>query len=477
MPAGPEAYEGGQARSKAPSRGKRRRATGGASRSGGDRAALTERIPPQDIEAEVAALGSMLLDAEAAGIAAEQLKETDFYRSAHQILFKAICELYDAGQQPDVVVLRESLQKQGLLKDVGGTEYISSLVSAVPSAANLERYAAIVKEKALTRSLIEACTSTLREAEGGEDVREVLDRAEQRIFNVASLRGASDVVHLRDVLQMEFEALLKRRETPGLMTGIPTGFTELNELTGGFQKSDFVILAARPSVGKTALSLNLVRHMACVENAGALVYSLEMSKQQVGLRLLCSHCSLDFRKLRGGFVSDEALNDIINHGMGPLREAPIFIDDTPGIGIMELRAKTRRLKAHHDIGIVVVDYLQLMRGPREDSREREVAVISGGLKALARELDIPVLALSQIRRAAEDRAGGRPQLADLRESGSLEQDADMVMILHRDRNEDGSWNTEATLTIAKQRNGPTGSIALYYKQDNMRFAPATRISE
>jgi replicative DNA helicase len=477
MPAGPDSDSGGQDRSRSPARGRKSRPAGGDEQShSSSKPGLLERIPPQDVEAEVATLGSMLFDPEAAGIAAEQLEASDFYRTSHQILFTAICEIYDAGQRPDTVLLRELLVKQGKLDLVGGTDYVASLMTSTPSAANLERYAQIVKEKAIVRSLLEACTSTLREAESGGDVREILDKAEQRIFNVASKRGTGDVVHIKDILKQEFEALLKRRETPGLMTGIPTSFTELDELTGGFQKSDFIILAARPSVGKTALALNLVRHMACVEGKAALVYSLEMSKQQVGLRLLCAHCSLDYRKLRGGFVGDDALNDIINHGMGPLREAPIFIDDTPGIGIMELRAKARRLKAHHDIAIVVVDYIQLMRGPREDNREREVAIISGGLKALARELDLPVLALSQIRRAAEERAGGRPQLADLRESGSLEQDADMVMILHRDRNEDGSWSSDTTLTIAKQRNGPTGAIGLFYKQDNMRFA-AKRLNE
>jgi replicative DNA helicase len=430
---------------------------------------LTERIPPQSIEAEAATLGAMLLEGEAAGLAAESLTPDDFYRSGHRTIFEAICEIYDSGQQPDELVLRERLKEKGRLDEIGGGDYLHALATSVPSAANLEHYARIVREKAVSRRLIEACTASLRDAEGGGEIGEVLDRAEQRIYEVASRRGASDVLEIRHILDHEFENLMRRHETPGLITGIPTGINRLNQLTGGFQRSDFIILAARPSVGKTALALNIVEHVARKEGLPALLFSLEMAKQQVALRMLCTHCEVDYQKLRSGYISSEEWQKIVNKGMGDLREAPVYIDDTPAIGAMELRAKARRMKSRHDIQLVVVDYLQLMGGPREQSREREVAKISAALKALARELNIPVLALSQIRRAAEERAGGRPQLADLRESGALEQDADVVMILHRDRDPDGRWLSEASLNIAKQRNGPTGVVDLYYEPKLMRF--------
>jgi replicative DNA helicase len=282
------------------------------------------------------------------------------------------------------------------------------------------------------------------------------------VFEVASRRGESDVVEIRQILTQEFSNLEKRHKTPGLITGISTDFAELDQLTGGFQRSDFLILAARPSVGKTAFALNTAQKIACKYQQPVLVFSLEMSRQQVALRMLSTHCRVSFEAMRTGNIGEEAWARIVSDGMGPLREAPIFIDDSPAISAMALRAKARRMKSRHDIQLIVVDYLQLMHGPRADSREREVAQISGALKALARELDVPVLALSQIRRAAEDRAGGRPQLADLRESGALEQDADVVMILHRDRDADGRWSNETLLNVAKQRNGPTGLVRLTY---------------
>ncbi len=432
-----------------------------------------ERIPPQDIEAEAATLGAMLLEGEAAGLVLEQLAPDDFYRSAHREIFMAVRDIYVADSQADVVLLRDHLSAKGKLEAVGGTEYIHSLAAAVPSAANVEGYAKIVREKALARGLIAATTSILRDAEGATNIADLLDSAEQRIYEIANRRGSTDVVDLMALLDQEFPNLEKRAETPGLVTGVPTNLPRLNHITGGLQKSDLVILAARPSVGKTALALNWVVNAACKERKPVLLFSLEMSKQQVALRLLCSYCKVAFTKLRSGEGLKGELPKIIHQGMGELREAPILIDDTPSISSMELRAKARRMKSQKDIQLVVVDYLQLMRGPKSDSREREVAQISMGLKALGRELDIPVLALSQLRRGAEDRREGKPQLSDLRESGALEQDADVVMLLHRPRDENGALTNETILNVAKQRNGPTDILQLDYTPQYMLFKQAS----
>jgi replicative DNA helicase len=414
----------------------------------------------------------MLLEGEAAGLVLERLAPEDFYRSAHREIFLAVRDIYVADRQADVVLLRDHLSGKGKLEEVGGTEYIHSLATAVPSAANVEGYAKIVKDKAIARSLISAATSILRDAEGATDVSDLLDDAEQRIYSVASRRGATDVVDLMTLLDEEFPNLERRANTPGLVTGVPTNIPRLDHITGGLQKSDLVILAARPSVGKTSLALNWVMNAACREKMPVLLFSLEMSKQQVALRLLCSYCRVSFTKLRSGEGLKEELTKIIDKGMGKLRESPILIDDTPSISAMELRAKARRMKSQKDIQMVVVDYLQLMRGPRSDSREREVAQISMALKALGRELRVPVLALSQLRRASEDRREGKPQLSDLRESGALEQDADVVMLLHRPRDENGALTNETILNVAKQRNGPTDILQLTYTPQFMLFDEA-----
>jgi len=432
---------------------------------------LAGRIPPQDIDAEVATLGSMLIEGEAAGIVLEQLVPEDFYRSAHQEIFRAVRDIYVADRQADVILLRDHLSGKGSLERVGGTEYINSLATAVPSAANVEAYARIVKDKAMARNLISAATSILRDAEGATDVSDLLDSAEQRIYGVASQRGTTDMVDLMALLDEEFPNLEQRAKHPGMVTGISTTIPKLNRITGGLQPSDLVILAARPSVGKTSLALNWLMHAACEEKMPVLLFSLEMAKKQVALRLLSSYCGVAYTKLRSGEGLDSELPKIIEQGMGRLREAPIIIDDTPSISSMELRAKARRMKSRKDIGMVVVDYLQLMRGPKANSREREVAQISMGLKALARELNVPVLALSQLRRvlASEGRAEGKPRLSDLRESGALEQDADVVMLLHRSHDENEALLNETILNVAKQRNGPTGIINLVYTPQHMLF--------
>ncbi len=431
------------------------------------------RVPPQDIEAERATLGAMLLEGEAAGLAIEKLMPVDFYRAAHSKIFGSICEICDEGQDPDELVVREALEAKGILEEVGGSDYIHELATSVPSAANLERYAGIVKERAVARKLINACTASLREAETGGDISDILDRAEQRMYEVAGDRTTDEVSEIRAILVEEFAALEYRKDHPGFLTGLPTGFESLDKMTGGLQKSDLIILAARPSVGKSALALTFLDSISCGldDRQPTLMFTLEMSKKLVALRMLSARSGVGFYGLRTGFFSNAAWQDIIDRGMGVLNDAPLFIDSTPAIGAAQLRAKARRMKSKHDIKLVIVDYLQLMTSPSVAgrNREREVAMISGSLKALARELDIPVLAVSQLRRPSEERRDKQPELMDLRESGALEQDADVVMLLHRDRREDGTYGASAILNVAKQRNGPTGPVYLRFQGEIMRF--------
>jgi replicative DNA helicase len=464
----------GRGRKKGGASGPRARPSGEGGPPGGGSVETRDpaaRVPPQDIEAERATLGAMLLEGEAASIAVEKLVPQDFYRAAHRTIYQNICEIYDEGQQPDELVLRERLEAKGVLEEVGGVDYLHELATAVPSAANVERYAEIVRERAVARKLINACTASLREAEGGGNIGDILDGAEQRMYEVAGDRVTEDITAIEEILVEEVAALEIRHKNPRDLTGLDTGLPGLNERTSGLQKSDFIILAARPSVGKTALCLRFIDAMSCgsKKREPVLLFTLEMSKQQVGLRMLSARSGVDFHELRTGFFGNDKWDDILEKGMGALNEAPVFIDDTAAIGAMQLRAKARRMKSKHDVKLVIIDYLQLMAGPRAQSREREVAMISGALKALARELEIPVLALSQLRRPSQDRQDPRPQLTDLRESGALEQDADLVLLLDRDRREDGTYANTGVLTIAKQRNGPTGSVYLNFDGKTMRF--------
>ena len=440
---------------------------------------MEEWGPPADIDAERATLGSMLVDAEAAGIAAETLNADDFCWPAHRLVFETICDIYDAGEQPDTLLVAARLDERRRLDEAGGKALLESLPGCAPSPINVAQYAEIVKSRALARQLVVACLDIAEQASSGADIREVLDDAERQIFDIASRRGAADIVSLKDSLQDEFEELLKRRETPGLMTGLPTGFTEINEFTGGWQRSDLILLAGGPSVGKSVFVHGLARHAALVETRPVLVFSPGMSRHNVTLRLLSSHCGLDYRKLRGGFISDEALNDIINHGMGPLRDAPIYIDDTQRISAMALRAKARRLKTHHDIALIIVDDLQLVTAPperdtspRHNSRggergESDGFYVARSLQHLARELNIPVIATVPVPPGT--------MANKLYAVGVPEQHADVIMLLHRDRTSDSGFERDARLTVAKQRNGPTGTVTLLYNWKELRFVPATRI--
>ncbi|MGB9867984.1 MAG: replicative DNA helicase [Bacillota bacterium] len=429
---------------------------------------VATRVPPQHVEAEQSVLGSMLIDKKAILRAMELLRPEDFYVTAHQIIFRTMIELFDQGGAVDLVTLSEELQRRGQLESVGGVEYLSELANVVPTAANVEYYCRIVEEKSLLRQLIDAGTEIVRQGYAAkEDVEEIIDRAEQLIFEISQRRSVQGYYLMRDVLVETLERIEKLYANRGNAIGIPSGFKDLDALTSGFQPSDLVILAARPSQGKTTMALNIVRNAAVKEKIPTAIFSLEMSKEQIAQRMLCSEASIDGQKLRQGFLDDDDWRRL-SIALGRLGEAPIFVDDTPSISIMELRTKARRIKAEHGLGLIVIDYLQLMQGRgKAENRQQEISEISRSLKALGRELKVPVIALSQLSRAVEQRQDRRPQLSDLRESGAIEQDADIVIFLHSSPEMETSQIVEVIL--AKQRNGPTGSIKLYFLRNFCRF--------
>ncbi|MFO7246385.1 MAG: replicative DNA helicase [Thermaerobacter sp.] len=431
-------------------------------------AADLERIPPQNLEAEQSVLGAVLLDRDAAHKVAEILEPEDFYRDAHRLIYQAVLDLLDSGEAVDTVTVSDRLRKRRELEAAGGVTYLTTLVNSVPTAANAEHYARIVSEKAMLRRLIAAATDIVRDVyEGEEDVAGLIDKAEQRIFRVAQGRRRQTAVRLHDVLVAAFEQLERLSAHKGDVVGIPTGFKRLDEMTTGLHPSELIILAARPSVGKTTLSLNMALN-AARHGVPVAFFSLEMSREQLALRLLASEAAVSMQRLRTGYVNEDDWSRL-TRAASRLSEAPFFIDDTPNISLMELRARARRLKAEHDIGLVVVDYLQLMhtRG-RFENRQQEISEISRSLKALARELDVPVIALSQLSRAVEQRQDRRPQLSDLRESGAIEQDADVVIFLWDNPEYRDSLLIEAI--VAKQRNGPTGGVQLVFNKEVGRFA-------
>lgn len=435
--------------------------------------AVFDRMPPQNIEAEQSTLGSMLLDKDAIATAFEMLLPEDFYKEAHRLIYEAILSLYDKGQPVDVVTVTEQLRRQNALEKVGGASYITTLVNFVPTAANVGYYARIVKDKSILRSLVTAGTEIAAIGyEAQEDVESALDMAEQLIFRIAQKRGSEGVIDIKSVLIESFERIEYLYAHKGGVTGVPSGFMDLDQLTSGFQPSDVIIVAARPSMGKTTFALNIAEHVAVREKIPVLVFSLEMSREQVAQKMLCSAAGVDNQRLRTGFLKDSDWSKLSN-ALGVLSEAPIFIDDTPGISVMELRAKARRTKAQYGLGLVIVDYLQLLQArSRSESRQQEVSEISRALKSLAKELNVPVIALSQLSRAAEQNPKAVPRLANLRESGSLEQDSDVVIFLYReDYYEQETENKDITeVIVAKQRNGPTGSIKLLFQKEFSRFA-------
>ena len=433
-------------------------------------AAVAGRVPPQSNEAEVGVLGSMALNRECIGEIVGILRAEYFYRQDHRLIYDAIASLYENNKPADLVLLRDELKRRGQFEQIGGVDYLTTLTENVPTTANAVHYAQIVRDKALLRELIsEAGQISSRAFEDRGDPSEVLDDAEQRIFRVTEQKITGQAVSMQDIMAKVYETIEKREAG---ITGMPSGFLELDELTSGLQRGEMIIIAARPSMGKTALGLNIAEHVGADNHVAVAVFSLEMAAQQLAERMLAGRSHVDSHLLRKGMLSDSDYGKL-NQTAGELSGAPIFVDDSPGLTPLELLAKGRRLKMQHDIQLVVVDYLQLMHVPNVESRVQEVGIISRHLKALARELDIPVVVMSQLNRGPEGREGHRPRMSDLRESGNIEQDADVVMLLHREdyyHNEvDYEKTNAAELIIAKQRNGPTGTIELAWHPQWTRF--------
>jgi replicative DNA helicase len=440
---------------------------------------VSGRTMPESLEAEAAVLGSMMLDPECIGLVIQKLKTEAFYRLEHQMMFDAIVHLWEkTGNNFDLVLLRDELKKRNQLDEVGGAEYLMKIAESVPSSANIEYYARIVQEKQLLRELIAAAGEVMTEAfETSGDVADKLDKAEQKIFWVTEKKITGSAVSIKDLLTQAFEAIDKREGHH--ITGLPTGFTELDDLTCGLQNGEMVVIAGRPSMGKTSFAMNIAEHIGADNDIPVAIFSLEMSKQQLVERMLCSRAMMDSQLVRKGLLRDEQYQELV-HAASELSGKPIFVDDSPGITPLELRGKARRLKAQHDIRCIFIDYLQLMTsGSRIESRQQEVSEMSRYLKALARELDIPVVVLSQLNRSPEGREGHRPRMSDLRESGSIEQDADVVVLLHREdyyhKGEADYDNTNAAeVIIAKQRNGPTDTVELTFNGTCTRFNNRTR---
>ena len=442
------------------------------------------RSIPESLAAEAAVLGSMLLDPECIGDVVELVDSDSFYRIEHRYIFDALVTLYEKnkGVGIDTVLLGDELVKRKQLQEVGGVEYIGRILDSVPSSANVAYYAGVVKDKRLLRDLITIAGEILENAysQTGE-VREALDEAEQRIFAVTDKNISGNAAALKDLVVRSFELIEKRQGIH--VTGLPTGFYELDEWTCGLQNGEMVIVAGRPSMGKTSLALNIAEHIGLMEKIPVAIFSLEMGRQQLAERFLCSISEIDSQKVRRGVLDDEHYKKLAD-ACAELSEAPIYIDDTSTLTPLELRAKARRLKSRYNIQCIVVDYLQLMHlgSGRVESRQQEITTISRYIKALARELSVPVIVLSQLNRSPEGREGHRPRMSDLRESGSIEQDADVVMLLHREdyyKREDKDYepNNTAELIIAKQRNGPTGTVKLTFRERITRFENASRIEE
>jgi replicative DNA helicase len=431
-----------------------------------------ERLPPHNLEAEQSVLGSLLIDRDAVIRVASFLKPEDFFRSAHATIFQAIVDLYNRREPPDFVTVVDELERRERLEEVGGVAYITELMNAVPTAVHVEYYGRIVERTATLRRLIEAGSEIVRIGyDESLDIDEALERAEQAIFDVSQRRSTRDFTPIAEILEHYFDKLDAIQHQRGTVVGVPTGFADLDKLTGGLQRSDLIILAARPAVGKTSFQLGIAHNAAVQYGKTVAIFSLEMSAEQLVQRLLAMETGVDSHRLRLGLINDDEW-DQISRAFGRLAEAKIFIDDTPSINIMELRSKARRLMAEHGVDLIIVDYLQLAQGRRAENRVQEISDISRSLKGLARELNVPVLALSQLSRAVEARTDHRPMLSDLRESGSIEQDADIVMFIYREDVYDPDTEKKgiAEIIVAKHRNGPTDTISLRFFDRTARFA-------
>lgn len=430
------------------------------------------RILPHNIQAEQTVLGCMLVDKTSIAEATEVLRADDFYSEAHKVIFNAIVELYSKDIPIDMITLIEYLQSTDKLQGVGGMTYLSQLKGSIESTSNVESYIKIVEEKSILRKLIKASADISEECYSKQDdVPAVLDNAEKRIFDIAEKRTSTDFEPISTVLERGFEQIEKMFNREGETTGLPSGFPELDAKTSGFQPGDMILVAARPSMGKTTFAINIAQYAAIREGKSVVIFSLEMSKEQLANKILCAEADIDMLKLRTGALDDSDWERIAR-AAGPIAASKIFIDDSAGVSIMEMRSKCRRLKIEHGIDLIVIDYLQLMTGSnRSESRQQEVSEISRSVKALAKEMHCPVIALSQLSRAPEQRADHRPMLSDLRESGSIEQDADLVMFLYRDEyyNQDTEDKNIAECIIAKQRNGPVGTVKLAWLGQYSKF--------
>ena len=424
------------------------------------------RVPPHDMEAEKSVLGALLIDKDAIVKVVEFLRPKHFYKPAHEYIFNAIMTLYEKREPADLVTVPNQLKKMKELENVGGVTYLTELVNSVPTAANIEAYARLIRNDAIKRSLITASSEIGEMAFEEAEVEDLLDKSEQLLYSVSQDITYQEFVPIKDTLEITFERLDELSKKKGALRGVPTGLKGLDRMLSGLQKENLTVLAARPSVGKTSLAINIAQHAAVENGNGVAIFSLEMGREMLVDRMIASQGGIDGWRIATGNLNEE---DFEKYGVaaGELAEASIFIDDTPGISVLEMRTKSRRIMLENKIDLIIVDYMQLVKAPKAESRVQEVSQISQGLKNLARELKVPVLAVSQLSRAVEQRGGDkRPQLSDLRDSGSIEQDADIVMFLYRPDEEDRS---NAKLIIAKHRNGPTGELDLFFKTEYTRF--------
>ena len=435
-----------------------------------------EKLPPQNLEAEQSVLGSLLINKDAVIKIADKLSANDFYKDAHAAIFQSMLQLYENREPVDVLSLTNKLEEKKLLEKIGGRSYLASLANAVPTAANVLSYAEIVRKKSVLRRLINASSeiTAMGYKEDTEDVSKLLDQAEQKLFGVSQHFLKNIFVPINNVLSEAFERIDELHKQSGKLRGLPTGFTDLDNILAGLQKSDLVILAARPSMGKTSLALDIARQTAIKNKSSVGMFSLEMSKEQLVDRILCSEAGVDFWKMRTGKLSNRENDDDfprIGHAMGVLSETNIYIDDSATANVMELRTKARRLQAESGLDLIIIDYLQLMEGRNQENRVQEVAEITRALKGLARELNLPVLALSQLSRAVEQRPNAIPKLSDLRDSGSIEQDADVVLFIYREEmyKKETERKGIADIIIAKHRNGPTGIVNLFFDETRVTF--------
>jgi replicative DNA helicase len=427
----------------------------------------SHKLPPQNLEAEQSVLGGILIENEAINRVMEILDADDFYRDGHRKIFNALINLSERDEPADLITLTNELRKIDQLDSIGGASYLASLIDSVPTAANIEYYAKIVKEKSILRKLIQTSTEIITQSyEDRGDVEVFLDEAERAIFDISEKRVRPSFFSIRDVVKESFKTIERLFQKKELVTGVPSGFKELDRMTAGFQPSDLIIIAGRPSMGKTAFCLNVAQYAAVENKIPVAIFSLEMSKEQLVIRMLCSEAHVEGTRLRTGFLNESDWPKL-TIAAGNLSESPIYIDDSAALSVLELRAKARRLKSERGLGMLIIDYLQLMKGrTRVESRQQEISEISRSLKALAKELNIPVIAVSQLSRKTEERTGNRPQLSDLRESGAIEQDADLILFIYRDevynRAEDNPNRGKADVIIGKQRNGPIGKIELAF---------------